>query len=217
MPIRPVDGPPRWTFAAAGTSSTSAPRTPIHRQGRRGRRSSAYITVPYLAVEAPTLTVDQPAEGATFENGAIPSRVTRPTRRRSSSARCTPVRRRPRRPGLRDRDAPRRRRTGAGHRAGRARWLVHRRRSISPPGQVGDHGHRVERRGQDDLADPQRDGRLQGRQPRGVDQGRPGVAQGLGGRQDRSTSARPARSSATARSSPSGARNRSRSGRARRA
>jgi cytoskeletal protein RodZ len=31
-----------------------------------------YITVPFVAIEAPTLTVDQPAEGATYENGAIP-------------------------------------------------------------------------------------------------------------------------------------------------
>ncbi len=31
-----------------------------------------YITVPFVPIEAPTLTVDQPAEGATFENGAIP-------------------------------------------------------------------------------------------------------------------------------------------------
>lgn len=32
-----------------------------------------YITVPFLtAIEAPTLTLEQPAEGATFENGAIP-------------------------------------------------------------------------------------------------------------------------------------------------
>ncbi len=30
------------------------------------------ITVPFRTIEAPTLTVDQPAEGATFENGAIP-------------------------------------------------------------------------------------------------------------------------------------------------
>ena len=33
---------------------------------------SMFITVPFLVIEAPTLTVDQPAEGATFENGAIP-------------------------------------------------------------------------------------------------------------------------------------------------
>jgi cytoskeletal protein RodZ len=31
-----------------------------------------FITVPFLVIEAPTLTVDQPAEGASFENGAIP-------------------------------------------------------------------------------------------------------------------------------------------------
>jgi cytoskeletal protein RodZ len=30
------------------------------------------INVPFLTIEAPTLTVDQPAEGATYENGAIP-------------------------------------------------------------------------------------------------------------------------------------------------
>jgi cytoskeletal protein RodZ len=31
-----------------------------------------FITVPFLVIEAPTLTVDSPAEGAQFENGAIP-------------------------------------------------------------------------------------------------------------------------------------------------
>ena len=31
-----------------------------------------FITVPFNVVEAPTLTVDSPAEGAQFENGAIP-------------------------------------------------------------------------------------------------------------------------------------------------
>jgi cytoskeletal protein RodZ len=33
---------------------------------------SIVINVPFLAVQAPTLTVDQPADGATYENGAIP-------------------------------------------------------------------------------------------------------------------------------------------------
>jgi cytoskeletal protein RodZ len=33
---------------------------------------SLLITVPFVAIEAPTLALDQPAEGATFENGAIP-------------------------------------------------------------------------------------------------------------------------------------------------
>ncbi len=41
-----------------------------------GKRSEdtirLFITVPYLLIEAPTLTVDQPAEGTSFENGAIP-------------------------------------------------------------------------------------------------------------------------------------------------
>ncbi len=41
--------------------------------GKRSEKTiSLYITVPSLAIEAPTLNVDQPAEGATFENGAIP-------------------------------------------------------------------------------------------------------------------------------------------------
>jgi cytoskeletal protein RodZ len=31
-----------------------------------------FITVPFLEIEVPTLTVDQPADGASFENGAIP-------------------------------------------------------------------------------------------------------------------------------------------------
>jgi cytoskeletal protein RodZ len=41
-----------------------------------GKRSEdtirLFITVPFLKIEAPTLTVDQPAEGTSFENGAIP-------------------------------------------------------------------------------------------------------------------------------------------------
>lgn len=31
-----------------------------------------FITVPFLVIEAPTLSVDQPSEGSSFENGAIP-------------------------------------------------------------------------------------------------------------------------------------------------
>src|SRR4029079_7963050 len=41
-----------------------------------GKRSEGavklFLTVPFLRIEAPTLTVDQPPEGASFENGAIP-------------------------------------------------------------------------------------------------------------------------------------------------
>ncbi len=35
-----------------------------------------FITVPFLVIEAPTLNIDSPAEGAQFENGAIPVRGT---------------------------------------------------------------------------------------------------------------------------------------------
>ena len=34
--------------------------------------AKVFITVPFLVIEAPTLTVDSPAEGAQFENGAVP-------------------------------------------------------------------------------------------------------------------------------------------------
>jgi Helix-turn-helix domain/Glucodextranase, domain B len=41
--------------------------------GKRSEESvQLYITVPFVAVEAPTLALDQPSDGATFENGAIP-------------------------------------------------------------------------------------------------------------------------------------------------
>jgi cytoskeletal protein RodZ len=38
--------------------------------------ASIFINVAFTVIEAPTLTVDQPAEGATFENGAIPVKGT---------------------------------------------------------------------------------------------------------------------------------------------
>ena len=68
---RTARGRPTSTCAAAATSSTSARSIPRPASGPR-RRSALFITVPFLGIEAPTLTVDQPAEGATFENGAIP-------------------------------------------------------------------------------------------------------------------------------------------------
>lgn len=41
--------------------------------GKRSENTvSLVITVPFLVFESPTLSVDQPADGATFENGAIP-------------------------------------------------------------------------------------------------------------------------------------------------
>ena len=41
-------------------------------QKKSDQTKRIFITVPFRAIEAPTLGVDQPAEGATFENGAIP-------------------------------------------------------------------------------------------------------------------------------------------------
>lgn len=38
--------------------------------------ATVYITVPFLVIEAPTLNVDSPAEGAQFENGAVPVKGT---------------------------------------------------------------------------------------------------------------------------------------------
>ena len=54
------------------------PQRVRHQRARpRDRKTSenterVFITVPFLVLEAPTLTVDSPAEGAQFENGAIP-------------------------------------------------------------------------------------------------------------------------------------------------
>jgi cytoskeletal protein RodZ len=38
--------------------------------------AKVFITVPFVVTEAPTLTIDSPAEGARFENGAIPVKGT---------------------------------------------------------------------------------------------------------------------------------------------
>jgi cytoskeletal protein RodZ len=38
--------------------------------------AKVFITVPFLVIEAPTLTVESPAEGARYENGAIPVKGT---------------------------------------------------------------------------------------------------------------------------------------------
>jgi cytoskeletal protein RodZ len=40
------------------------------------RTERVFITVPFLVIEAPTLSIDSPAEGAQFQNGAIPVRGT---------------------------------------------------------------------------------------------------------------------------------------------
>ena len=74
-PADDADSTGAWSMevdsAAARTSSRSAPptRRPASSPSRRPRSSSPCRSA---EIEAPTLTVDQPADGATFENGAIP-------------------------------------------------------------------------------------------------------------------------------------------------
>ncbi len=55
-----------------GATSSRSPRSDPDTGKRSEETVSLFITVPFLVIEAPTLIVDQPAEGATFENGAIP-------------------------------------------------------------------------------------------------------------------------------------------------
>ncbi|MEX2184357.1 MAG: helix-turn-helix domain-containing protein [Chloroflexota bacterium] len=55
-------GENRFEITATDPATGKVAETPVQR----------VITVPFLVVESPTLTVDQPSEGATFENGAIP-------------------------------------------------------------------------------------------------------------------------------------------------
>ena len=121
--------------------------------GKKSEASvSLIITVPFLVIEAPTLTVDQPADGATYENGAIPVQGRRRTPHRSSSAPSTRVR-----PGRRQGPAAR-----AAHRAKaphRSPSTSAEDGSFSTPleltaGQVGDHGDRLEPEGKTDVADP---------------------------------------------------------------
>ena len=156
--------------------------------GKRSEETLAlFITVPFLVIEAPTLTVDQPTEGATFENGAIPVQgmttnaesVVVSAAYMGSSAPVSAGTASPPPPAV---PKP-------------ITATVAEDGTFTTPleltaGQVGDHGHRVECRGQDPGPDAQRDGHLQGREPRGERQGRPGVAEGLGGRQDRRSARR---------------------------
>ena len=113
------------------------------------------ITVPFSEIEAPTLTVDQPAEGRRSRTGRSPSRARRRTRRRSRISRDL---RRPGRPA-RPRRAPSRRRAPAGPPAPApitvpvgddGAWDT----GASPlqltTGTLDDHRHRLERDGEDD-------------------------------------------------------------------
>ena len=144
------------TCAAAATSSTSARSTPRPASGPR-RPSRCSSPCRSSQIEAPTLTVDQPAEGASFENGAIPvaGKTTNASTVVVSAAYLGPSG-----PGARQgrRDAARHPPTPAPvTRRGRRRRVVQHavradRRAL------GDHRHGVQRGGQDDGADPERHG-----------------------------------------------------------
>ena len=111
-------------------------------------------------IEAPTLTVDQPAEGATFENGAIPVQGT------ATNATSVDGHRGLRRAGRRRRGEPEVERARRPAPAARPPITVagRRRRHVdtgdSPleltTGRWSITIDRVERRGQDDVADPPR-------------------------------------------------------------
>ena len=141
---------------------------------------SLFITVPFLVIEAPTLTVDQPAESATFENGAIPvqGRTTNADSVVVSAAYSGPAT--PPAGALPHAGAAKG--SSPGHRPGRRGRHVH--DAVRADGRsMGDHRDRLEPGGQDRVADPGRDGRVQGRQPRRLDRRRTRLDQGLGRRQ----------------------------------
>ena len=158
---------------------------PGDRQALRGDRSACSSRCRSWPIEAPTLTVDQPAEGASFENGAIPvaGKATN-----AASVVVSAAYRRPVRAGApataSATPAPPPTPASVTVKVGRGRRVQH---AVRADGRaLGDHRHAREPGGQDRRADAQRHRRLQGRQPRRHHQGRPRLDQGLGRRQDRS-------------------------------
>ena len=172
---------------------------PGDRQALRGDVVSVFITVPFLEIEAPTLAVEQPSDGASFENGAIPVAGTA-TNAASVVVSATYV-------------GP----SGPAPGGGKATPAP----PPAPPSvtaTVAEDGTystpyeltagkwpitvtASEPRGQDRRADPRRHGRLQGRQPGRDGQGWTGLDQGLGRRQARS-GCRGGRSGASRTASP---------------
>ena len=70
-----ADGDGAWTAEVdlhRGRNEFEITATDPETSKRSEETARVIITVPFRVIEAPTLTVDQPAEGATFENGAIP-------------------------------------------------------------------------------------------------------------------------------------------------
>ena len=127
------------------------------------------ITVPSAEIEVPTLTVDQPADGATFENGAIPVQGMT-TNATSVTVKATydgPVDGAPVVAGA---SAAARCRARSRVPVDDGRVVQHAAPADDRP--LVDHRHGVRRGQQDRLAHPPRHRRLQGRQPRGRGQGR---------------------------------------------
>ena len=171
-----------------------------HRQESRRRRSSLSSRCPFLVIEAPTLSVDQPAEARPSRTARSRSRAARTNADLGRGQRGLPRPGRARRAGRAPR--PRRRpRPRPVDRAGRARTAP----SATPfeltAGPMGDHGHRPRApRARRTALTRTCQRRLQGRQPRRLDQGRarPGSRSGWTARSTPS-SAPPGRSWATAR------------------
>ena len=139
-----------------------------------------FITVPFLVIEAPTLTRRPARRGRLLPEWRDPRR--RPDDQRVVGRGQRRLGRPIRTAGQPEHAA---RDTGEGDRAGRRRrGLQHALRADRRA--LDDHRHRFQPGGQDRRPDPPRDRRLQGRDPGRHGQGRPGLDQGLGRRQDRS-------------------------------
>jgi len=70
-----ADASGRWTADVGlirGKNQFEISATDPDTQKTSDETRQIIITVPFRVIEAPTLSVDQPADGATFENGAIP-------------------------------------------------------------------------------------------------------------------------------------------------
>ena len=111
-----------------GTSSRSRAVDPDTGKQSRGPGRACSSRCRSWSIEAPTLTVDQPAEGATFENGAIPVQGRDDERRVGRRQRRVHRPRRARR-RAEGRDPAPPAAPAAGHRPGRRGRHVHARRS----------------------------------------------------------------------------------------
>ena len=140
-----------------------------------------FITVPFLVIEAPTLTRRPAGRGRVLRERRDPGRRPDDQRdRRSWSAAPGSARSGP--PGSPSTPPAT---SGEGDRAGRRRRVLQHALELTA-GRWAITVTASSAGGQDRRPDPPRDRRLQGREPRRHGQGRPGLDQGLGRRQDRS-------------------------------